>query len=93
VDGQLRLIEGLALPHEEDEFKLTYYNSNTIWISIPRLLALFELTREDLGDSAKVDAAVRAVAADPTTSAQGREEALGTRAGRRLPSPQKCGAT
>ncbi len=63
VDGQLRLIEGLALPHEEDEFKLTYYNSNTIWISIPRLLALFELTREDLGDSAKVDAAVRAVAA------------------------------
>ncbi len=30
VDGQLRLIEGLALPREEDEFKLSYYNSNTI---------------------------------------------------------------
>ena len=27
VDGRLRLVEGLALPREEDEFALTYYNS------------------------------------------------------------------
>ncbi len=63
VDGHLRLIEGLALPQERDEFKLTYYNSNTMWISIDKLLALFDLTRADLGDADKIDAAVRAVAA------------------------------
>ncbi len=28
VDGQLRLVEGLALPREEIEFGLTYYNSS-----------------------------------------------------------------
>ena len=28
VDGQLRLVEGLAMPREEDEFRLSYYNSN-----------------------------------------------------------------
>jgi len=63
VDGHLRLIEGLALPQEQDEFKLTYYNSNTMWIHIDKLLALFDLTRADLGDTEKIDAAVRAVAA------------------------------
>ncbi len=63
VDGNLRLIEGMALPHEEDEFKLSYYNSNTMWISIDKLLALFELTRDDLHDAGKIDEAVRAVAA------------------------------
>ncbi|MBN2007677.1 MAG: UTP--glucose-1-phosphate uridylyltransferase [Anaerolineae bacterium] len=63
VDGQLRLIEGLALPREEDEFKLSYYNSNTMWISIERLLALLGLTRESLRDQNQVDAAVRALAA------------------------------
>ena len=34
VEGQLRLIEGLALPREEIEFSLSYYNSSTSWISI-----------------------------------------------------------
>ena len=63
VDGHLRLIEGLALPHEEDEFKLSTYNSNTMWITIDKLLAIFGLTRADLHDRAKIDAAVRAVAA------------------------------
>ncbi len=42
VNGRLRLLEGLALPHEEDEFRLTYYNSNTFWLEIDPLLALFE---------------------------------------------------
>ncbi len=49
VDGQVRLLEGLAMPREEDEFKLTYYNSMTTWISIDRLLDVFGLTRDDAG--------------------------------------------
>ncbi len=63
VDGQLRLIEGLVLPREEDEFKLSYYNSNTMWINIKRLLALLGLTRDTLCDQNQVDAAVRTLAA------------------------------
>lgn len=63
VDGALRLIEGMALPHEEEEFRLSYYNSNTMWIDIDRLLAVFGLTRAHLDDSRKINDAVRAVAA------------------------------
>jgi hypothetical protein len=39
VNGRPRLVEGLAMPREEDEFHLTYYNSNTCWIDIDALLA------------------------------------------------------
>lgn len=63
VDGRVRLVEGLALPQEEDEFKLSYYNTNTCWIDIDGLLKLFSLTRGDLADSDKTAAAVRALAA------------------------------
>ncbi|HYP16907.1 MAG TPA: UTP--glucose-1-phosphate uridylyltransferase [Opitutus sp.] len=63
VDGRLRIVEGLALPHEDDEFNLTYYNSNTCWIDIDRLLAVFGLTRADLADAELTAAAVRALAA------------------------------
>jgi hypothetical protein len=63
VDGHLRLIEGMALPREEDEFKLSYYNSNSMWITIDDLLEVFGLERSDLGDSQKVARAVRTVAA------------------------------
>jgi hypothetical protein len=63
VDGTLRLIEGMALPHEEDEFELSYYNSNTMWIDVDRLLNVFELDRDALRDDDKVAEAVRAVAA------------------------------
>ena len=63
VDGRLRLVEGLALPREEDEFALTYYSTNSCWVDIDRLLALFQLTRDDLGDAARTAAAVRAMAA------------------------------
>jgi hypothetical protein len=63
VNGQVRLVEGLALPREEDEFRLTYYNSNTCWIAIDPLLAAFGLRRADLADAGKVAAAVRNVAA------------------------------
>jgi hypothetical protein len=63
IDGQLRLIEGLALPREEIEFNLSYYNSSTTWVDIDRLLAVFSLTRHDLADTEKVAGAVRALAA------------------------------
>ncbi|MGA2572158.1 MAG: UTP--glucose-1-phosphate uridylyltransferase [Terracidiphilus sp.] len=63
VDGRLRLVEGLALPQEEMEFHLSYYNSNTFWIDIDALLAVFGLSRKDLGNQDKVAAAVRAMAA------------------------------
>ena len=59
VEGCLRLVEGLALPNEEIESRLPYYNSATYWIDIRQLLKLFGLTANDLGDSAKVSAAIR----------------------------------
>jgi hypothetical protein len=51
------------MPREEDEFKLSYYNSNTMWIQIDRLLDVFGLARADLGKADKVDEAARALAA------------------------------
>ncbi len=63
VDGRLRLVEGLAMPREEDEFNLTYYNSLTTWVTIDRLLSVFGLTRDDLGNAEKVNAGIRKVAA------------------------------
>lgn len=62
VGGVLKLIEGLAFPHPEDEAKLTYYNSLTTWISIDALLRLFELTYADLEDVSLVRQKVRALA-------------------------------
>jgi len=59
VDGKVRLVEGLAMPREEDEFSLSYYNSMTTWIDLDQLLTTFELTREQLSDSEKVEKAVR----------------------------------
>ena len=47
------------MPREEDEFRLTYYNSMTTWITIDRLLEVFGLARGDLADEAKVTAAIR----------------------------------
>jgi hypothetical protein len=62
VDGRLRLVEGLALPREEIEFSLTYYNSATMWLDIDQILQVFELSRSDLGDETKTAAAVRNLA-------------------------------
>jgi hypothetical protein len=62
VDGRLRLVEGLALPREEIEFGLTYYNSSTSWVDIHQLLVLFGLKRGDLGNDKKVATAVRNLA-------------------------------
>ena len=63
VNGRPRLLEGLAMPREEDEFKLSYYNTMTTWISIDPLLASFGLTRADLNDPAKIGEGVRSLAA------------------------------
>jgi hypothetical protein len=63
VGGRVRIIEGLALPREDDEFKLRYYNSLTTWIAIDPLLGLFELTRETLRDEAAVRRGVRLLSA------------------------------
>jgi UDP-N-acetylglucosamine pyrophosphorylase/galactokinase/mevalonate kinase-like predicted kinase len=48
VNGHLQLIEGMALPREEDEYKLSYYNTLTTWISIDSLLEAFDLDRETI---------------------------------------------
>jgi hypothetical protein len=66
VNGRPRLVEGLAMPREELEFGLRYYNTLSTWIDIDRLLTVFGITRQDLlaGDAgARTAAAVRRLAA------------------------------
>lgn len=64
VNGRPRLLEGLAMPREEDEFSLSYYNSMTTWIDVDKLLSLFGLTREDIlaRDQEKITEGIRSVA-------------------------------
>jgi hypothetical protein len=62
IDGKLRLVEGMALPKDEMEFRLSYYNSATYWIDIDRLLRVLGLSRADLEDGEKVTMAVRSLA-------------------------------
>jgi hypothetical protein len=63
INGALRLVEGLALPSEKVEAKLSYYNTNTFWIDIDKLLDVFGLSRANLHDSEKTAEAVRRLAA------------------------------
>jgi hypothetical protein len=63
IDDQVRLIEGLALPREEVEFSLSFYNSSTTWIDIDQLLTAFNLTRSDLKDTEKVTNSIRSLSA------------------------------
>jgi hypothetical protein len=63
VDGRPRVIEGLALPDEELESRMRYYNSATYWIDVDRLLGVFGLTRSALQDLTRVNSAVRGLAA------------------------------
>jgi hypothetical protein len=67
VNGHVQLVEGLAMPREEDEFNLTYYNSNTCWIDIDALLAAFNLGRGDLTNHGRVTQAIRTLAAKMPT--------------------------
>ena len=64
INGKIRLLEGLAQPHEEDELSLSYYNTMTTWINIDKLLELFRLTRSDLysRSDAEISESVRQVA-------------------------------
>lgn len=48
VNGAVRLLEGLAQPTESDEFRLSFYNSNTAWVDVDRFLAMFGLDRQSL---------------------------------------------
>jgi hypothetical protein len=69
VNGRVRLVEGLAMPREEEEFKLSYYNSMTTWIDLDKLLHAFGLTRMDImdGDDAKITNAIRYLASKMPT--------------------------
>jgi hypothetical protein len=64
INGKLRLLEGLAQPHEEDELNLRYYNTLTSWIDVDKLLSLFKLSREDINNRSEeyITDAIRAVA-------------------------------
>jgi hypothetical protein len=62
TEGKLRLIEGLALPREEYEFILSYYNSATYWIDLDQVLNVFGLRRSDLASEKTVTEAVRSLA-------------------------------
>ena len=61
VNGQVRILEGLAMPQEDDEFRLPLYNSMTTWINLDELLSLFALRRDQLHDGQVVAEAVRRV--------------------------------
>jgi hypothetical protein len=67
VNGRPRLVESLAIPHEQDEFRLSYYNTMTTWIDIDQLLGIFEIDRAALSDAERVSAAIRAVGAKMPT--------------------------
>jgi hypothetical protein len=67
VNGRPRIVEGLAMPREQDEFKLRFYNTLSTWIDIDQLLATFGLSRKDLGNEAKVAAGIRSLAAKMPT--------------------------
>ncbi|GAB5562522.1 MAG: UTP--glucose-1-phosphate uridylyltransferase [Synoicihabitans sp.] len=67
INGTTRIVEGMALPNEEDEFRLSYYNANTCWIDIDKLLGVFGLSRDDLDNEDHLNEAVRSVAAKVPT--------------------------
>ena len=69
VNGRVRLVEGMAMPREETEFALSYYNSMTTWIDLDQLLAAFALRRDGIcaGKEEDIAAAIRALAAKMPT--------------------------
>jgi hypothetical protein len=62
TDGRPRLVEGLALPREEYEFILSYYNSATYWIDLDQLMTVFGINRNDLNNPPRLTEAVRTIA-------------------------------
>jgi hypothetical protein len=63
VNGRVQLVEGLALPREELDVEMRYYNSNTTWIDVQALLRIFDLSPDQLPDEKVVAEAIRKVAA------------------------------
>jgi hypothetical protein len=63
VDGKVRILEGLAMPRENEEFQLSFYNTLTTWVDIDGLLRVFGLVRGDLGDAQKLPLAIGQMAA------------------------------
>ena len=63
VNGRLQLVEGMALPREEIECQLSYYNSATYWLDVDRILAAFGLERTDLAGQEKLAQATRRLSA------------------------------
>ena len=59
VNNQVRLVEGLVMPREEDEFRLSYYSTLTTWIDLDQLLDAFGLKRSDLDHQETVTTAIR----------------------------------
>jgi hypothetical protein len=64
VNGRPRLVEGLAMPTEEAEFDLSYYNSMTTWIDLDQFLGVLGLSRQEVvgQDGNRIGAALRALA-------------------------------
>ena len=87
VNGRVRLVEGLAMPREEDEFRLSYYNSQT-HLDLNRAVAgRIRAVAQRLGRRAEGHhrhSPPEHAAAD-VHHAEGREEALGARPGGHLP--------
>jgi galactokinase/mevalonate kinase-like predicted kinase len=64
VNGRPRILEGLASPREDAEFRLRYYNTLTTWVHIDGLLQAFGLARDDLSrNPTKVTDCIRRMAA------------------------------
>jgi len=59
VNGQNRIIEGLAMPDEEAEFQLSWYNTLSTWVNVSSLLNFFGLRKEDLSNPRVVASAIR----------------------------------
>lgn len=64
VNGRARMVEGLAMPRESDEFALRFYNTMSTWVDVDKFLGLFGLDRSMViaGDEEVMAAAVRQVA-------------------------------
>jgi hypothetical protein len=87
VNGRLRLVEGLALPREEIEFELSYYNSNTCWIDLDQLMIPLGVSRETIlqsGRGIRPAAGVPSASSSDTHVKEMREMVLGSG---RTPSP------
>ncbi len=88
VGGRLRLLEGLAQPREDVEFRLRYYNTLTTWVDVARLLDAFQLDPRRPPERPREGRRLGPRDGRPGADLrhdQGRQAALGTRPGGRLP--------